>query len=520
MPFPRRMSRRQFLGASAAGAAVAGAGAFFGVGGYDKVRSLHAAPKSNYAKLATASAAPTATATPVPQIYNALHSRPDLNSAPTLKILERKGTPAPEYIFLTPSAPSPQGCAIFDNAGHLIWYRPGTQAHTLNLGVHQYLGNDVLAWYEGDVDDAGTGRGAYQLFDQSYEPLKRIVAGGGSPLDLHEFQVTDRGSILIDYYEPVKMDLTSDHGLPNTTVLNCVVQELDIASGNVLFEWRALDHVQPAESSLHAPSDAKQSFDYLHVNSIAVDTDDNLVISARNTSALYKLDRKTGDIIWRLPGGDYPDLPGRRLSLLPAGETFWFQHDARPQPDGTLTIFDDGGGPYHHNGRGAILRIDETANTATVLKEYGSDLGMHVTYQGSFRELANGNTFVGWGDIGRVTEFDSNGSVCLDATFSGNSYRALRANWKGTPKEPPALAVASATAGAQLWASWNGSTEVRQWRVLGGEDEASLQMIGVEPWQDFETAITAQQRHATYAVEALDADGKSLARSQSVPLNS
>lgn len=518
MPFPRRMSRRQFLRVSVAGGALAGAGTLLGFGGYEKVRQLHAAPKSNYAKLATASAAPTSTATPVPQIYNALHSRPDLNSAPTLKILERNGTPAPEYIFLTPSAPSPQGCAIFDNAGHLIWYRPGAAAHALNLGVHQYQGSDVLAWYEGDIDDAGTGRGAYVLFDESYQPVKRIVAGGGMPLDLHEFQITGRGTMLIDYFEPVEMDLTSNQGVPSTTVLNCVVQEIDIASGNALFEWRALDHVQPAESALHAPSDPKQSFDYFHVNSIDVDTDDNLIVSARNTSALYKINRETGEIIWRLRGGDYPDVPGRRLTLLPAGESFWFQHDARPQADGSMTIFDDGGGPYHHNGRGAVLRIDESANTATVLKEYGSDLGMHVTYQGSFRELPNGNRFVGWGDIGRITEFNPDGSVCLDATFSGNSYRALRANWKGTPNEPPALAVASATGGAQLWASWNGATEVRQWRVLGGEDESSLHMIGVEPWQDFETSISAQQRYATYAVEALDAGGKSLARSQSVPL--
>lgn len=518
MPFPRRISRRQFLRVSVAGGALAGAGTLLGFGGYEKVRQLHAAPKSNYAKLATASAAPTSTATPVPQIYNALHSRPDLNSAPTLKILERNGTPAPEYIFLTPSAPSPQGCAIFDNAGHLIWYRPGAAAHALNLGVHQYQGSDVLAWYEGDIDDAGTGRGAYVLFDESYQPVKRIVAGGGMPLDLHEFQITGRGTMLIDYFEPVEMDLTSNQGVPSTTVLNCVVQEIDIASGNALFEWRALDHVQPAESALHAPSDPKQSFDYFHVNSIDVDTDDNLIVSARNTSALYKINRETGEIIWRLRGGDYPDVPGRRLTLLPAGESFWFQHDARPQADGSMTIFDDGGGPYHHNGRGAVLRIDESANTATVLKEYGSDLGMHVTYQGSFRELPNGNRFVGWGDIGRITEFNPDGSVCLDATFSGNSYRALRANWKGTPNEPPALAVASATGGAQLWASWNGATEVRQWRVLGGEDESSLHMIGVEPWQDFETSISAQQRYATYAVEALDAGGKSLARSQSVPL--
>lgn len=513
-----RISRRDFLRRSAAGAAVIGAGTLVGFGGYEKVRASRgsAGPKAALTPGATASPGPTATA--VPQRYTALHSRPDLNSAPTMHISQRSGTPAPGYIFLTPSAPTPQGCAIFDTAGHLVWYRPGTTADTLNFKVARFQGKDVLTWFEGEVDNSGTGRGSYVLFDSRYQPLESVVGTGGTPLDLHEFQITAHDTALVEFYEPLTDDLSVIGGVPGTKVLNCVIQEIDLASGKALFEWRSLDHVAMTESVMPPPTDDSKTFDYFHINSIEVDTDNNLIISARNTSALYKLNRTTGNVMWRLRGGDIPQVPDPRLQLVPSAETFWFQHDARRNADGTLSIFDDGGGPFHHNGRGLVMHLDETVGTALVTKDYGSALGQHVNYQGSFRVLPNGNTFVGWGDIGRVTEFNPDGSICLDATFSGNSYRALRSAWTATPAELPALAVARDGSGAQTWASWNGSTEVRQWRVLGGTDASSMHVLGVEPWQDFETAIAVHESAATYAVEALDAGGKTLARSAPVPL--
>ena len=120
-------------------------------------------------------------------------------------------------------------------------------------------------------------------------------------------------------------------------MLDGIVQEVDIETGEVLFEWHSLDHVGLEESyyqSVAGPQD--WAFDYFHINSIDPNPDGYLTISARRTSAVYKVDRKTGEVVWRLGGknSDFEMGPGTR--------TDW-QHDARRHPDDNITIFDNAG---------------------------------------------------------------------------------------------------------------------------------------------------------------------------------
>src|ERR671916_169677 len=134
-----------------------------------------------------------------------------------------------------------------------------------------------------------------------------------------------------------------------------IAQEVAIESGEVLFEWHSLEHVSPDES-YYKPHYRKyrsggSRFDYFHINSIDVDHDNNLLVSARNTSAVYKLDRETGEVLWRLGGkkSDFEMGPGSRTR---------YQHDARRQPDGTVTIFDNGGVKTDRQSYGLVLELD------------------------------------------------------------------------------------------------------------------------------------------------------------------
>jgi hypothetical protein len=144
-------------------------------------------------------------------------------------------------------------------------------------------------------------------------------------------------------------------------------------------------------------------------------------------------------------------------------------------------------------------------------------MGLHISYQGSFRQQPNGNWLVGWGDVGRLTEFTREGDTALDIAFTGNSYRALPASWRGRPIDLPAVAAARSGSKTTVWASWNGATDVARWRVLGGADATSLDAIGTFDWHDFETSMPVTSDAAMYAVEALDANGATLARSAPVP---
>ncbi|MBF6599756.1 MAG: aryl-sulfate sulfotransferase [Dehalococcoidia bacterium] len=496
----RRVSRRSFIRGSAAGAGLIGAASVFG----------GTACRGTQAQPATATV-PQPSATPI--AYRGLRSRPDLNGAPALRVAtSTQAASTGTYLLLTPLGGSKQGPAIFDRQGRLIWFQPAQKSDAADLHVVRYQGADALAWWEGDVTKTGYGTGTHLVYNDRYQEVARIAGVGGVPVDLHELVLTPQGTALVESYAPKTADLTKLGGGANAPILDCSVQELDLATGRLLFDWNASDHVGFAESVVPLPKDGGP-FDYFHINAVEVDTDDNLLISARNTAAIYKVHRKTGQVIWRLGGSPKVKLPAPALALAPSGESFWYQHDIRRNPDGSLSLFDNGGGPYVHDGRGIVLDIDEQALTARVRRTYGDGLKLRIQYQGSFRRQANGNWLVGWGDLGRMTELTPNGDVALDVSFTGNSYRALSAAWRGRPADAPAVAAQRSGSGAIVWASWNGATDVDSWRVLGGADASSLTALGSFPWRDFETQMSVSGAAAIVAVEAVDASGQVLGRS-------
>jgi outer membrane protein assembly factor BamB len=288
------------------------------------------------------------------------------------------------------------------------------------------------------------------------------------------------------------------------------VQEVTVPGGRVLFEWRSLDHVPLAESVLRKPAKAasrKAPFDYFHVNSVALDTDGNLLVSARNTHTIYKLDRRNGRILWRL-GGKTSDF------RMGKGTTFGYQHDARRQADGTITLFDNSAAPpIAKFSRALVIRLDERTMRATLVRAYAHPRQVLSPHQGSMQLLANGDVFVGFGGKPFITEFARGGRVLFDAkVVVGDFYRAFRFPWTGRPVTRPAVAVRDGT----VYASWNGATEVASWQVLTGDDEGSLAPVKKARRQGFETAIPLDGDGKLIAVRALDADGTTLRESRAV----
>lgn len=516
-----RMTRRRFLfGGSAVvvGAAVASTA---GVLVSDGVLTRH----GQTADAAGSSSPSTASPTPPPAIppYSGLRTRPDFDGVATLKVRQSTQAAASGPLLLTPkTSAGVQGAALYDNAGHLVWYHPvGAGLDMIhNLQMVTYQGEPMLAWYEGKTPPGtpGFGNGAYLLYNTRYEQVAVIRGEQGSPVDLHEMVITPEGTAFVEAYLSVKKNLEAYGGAKDTTVYDWHLQEIDIATGKLLFSWRSLDHVAIAESVESPPTSPGGSFDYFHGNSIAIAPDGkSLLVSARNTSTLYKIDRTTGEILWRLRGADKGVAPGKTLKLLPEGETFWYQHDARVYADGTISVFDDGGQPFKHNGRGLVLAIDETVGTATIQRD--DSMNMPVNYEGSYRPVSNGDWLVGWGDIGGLTEFAPDGSVVLDIDFDANSYRCVRADWSGDPLTPPDIAAGRALDGTvNVWASWNGATRLRSWRLLAGTSVDALAPVGEFPCTDFETAMTVTTAATVVAVAALDADGSVLSTSAARPV--
>jgi hypothetical protein len=435
------------------------------------------------------------------------HTRPDLR-IPALTVTHRERGVCSDPIFIAPyNAPVGQaGAVIADNDGQPIWENPLAGKVTTNFRVQSYRGSPVLTWWEGLIE-YGHGVGEYVIADTGYRTIRRVQAAHGLRGDLHEFVITPRDTALLTSYVIGKADLRAAGGPRKGTIQDAIFQEIDLATGRLLLEWHSIDRV-PLEES-YAPVEA--NWDFFHINSVDLDGDGNLLISSRSMQTVYKLDR-SGAILWRL-GGKRSDF------AIGPGAGFAWQHHARRQSDGTLTIFDNGATPaVEKRSRGLILDLDEQAMTATLVHQYTHPKVLSGS-QGSMQLLPNGNVFVGWGETPRVSEFDHSGRLLFDAVLGRQyeCYRAFRLPWTGLPAQAPAIAVSDRGRDRTVYASWNGATGVDSWQLLAGAQAGALRPLASVRSRGFESALrTTASAGPVLAVQALDAGGAPLGRSHTV----
>lgn len=438
----------------------------------------------------------------VPGDVDSFRSRPDLHPA---AVRINQGRPIGNDLFLTPMrGPVQWGPEIVDPAGRLVWFQPlpGSQQEAADLRVQAYDGQPVLTWWQG-YQNAGLGKGEDVIFDRHYRQIATVQAGNGLHADLHEFTITPQGTALITAYRLVRFNDSAVGGIGQGAVQDCVVQEIDIPTGLVLFQWDSLDHVPLTDSYLRA-SKQHRPYDYFHVNSVQEAADGSLVVSARNTWAIYDIDHRSGKVIWTL-GGKRSDF---RMSTSTRTA---FQHHARLYPGGLMTVFDDGAAPQvHPQSRGLLERVDPGKRTVTLVRELDHSPQLVTPYEGSVQALGDRNLFVGWGALPYFTEFGAQGRQIYDGRFvdENSSYRAYRFAWSGQPDTQPDLAVWGGGGGAaHLDASWNGATGVRSWRVLAGPRPDALAPVGGAPRHGFETDIPVHSGEPYFAVQALGSDG-------------
>ena len=501
-------TRRRFLkalGAAGACLALTSAGGCELLGRAQKLGSLRV---PRHAPLRAPTVWPLPGVSPVlPKGVWAFRSRPDLAPAAAEVTGSAYGT-APGYVFLAlKEGAGEHGPMILDDRGQLVWF--GKYISARDFRVQRYRGRPVLTWWEGSVV-AGHGVGEYVIFDDSYREIARVRAGNGYRGDLHEFLITPKDTALLTAYAPATADLSAVGGPEAGAVWDGIAQEIDIETGEVLFEWHSLDHVGVEESYIHPPDDPAYVYDYFHINSIDVDHDENLLVSARNTWTVYKIDRESGRVLWRLGGkkSDFEMGEGTRTAL---------QHDARRHEDGTISVFDNGANLAGHDvSRALVLRLDEEGMGATLLSEYASPEGLLSTSQGDAQLLSNGNVLVGWGSQPYLSEFSRSGELLLNARFPPEceSYRAFRFPWSGHPTDAPAVALERRSEEkVALYASWNGATEVAAWEVISGPHPNRMEPLGSVPREGFETAMLAQTHGPYVAVRARDRSGEILGTS-------
>lgn len=450
-------------------------------------------------------------------------SRRDLRP-PAIEILKKPKGTAKGLIFLSPKivfgAKRPKvqnGPMILDDRGRPVWFAstgnntPAGNANRVNdFRVQNYKGEPALTYWQGR-QILGTGEGVVRIVGKDYRTIKTVEGGNGYKLDFHEARLTDQGTLLGIVFNPINADLSSVGGPKKGRAVDAVVQEIDIQTGLVLFEWHSWGNISLKESyEDRLPKNGKEIYDYVHPNSASIGTDGNVLLSGRELWSALRLNRTTGALMARIGGkkSDYKMLGKAQYA---------YQHDVEQLPDGTLSVYDNEAAPQvRDQSRGLLLNIDEKKRTVSVQAEFKHQPKPITSgTQGSVQLLPNGNHFVEWGSQGYFSEFTAEGKMLFDGRIARgqDSYRGYRSPWVGIPGGRPSSAVVNRSA----YASWNGSTEITRWKLLTGDAKDGVtKVIGTARSQGFETRITMKSPGKYIAMQAVDAGGKVLGTSRPV----
>ncbi|HLB21743.1 MAG TPA: arylsulfotransferase family protein [Solirubrobacteraceae bacterium] len=450
-----------------------------------------------------------------PADYQSFYTLPDMHP-PVLTVTTPDRDPAAGDVFTTNGpGPGQYGPLIYTPQGRLVWFDALPEGEAAeNLSEQTYEGQRVLTWWRGHVLSLGFGQGEDIVTSSRYQTIARVAGGNGQQADLHDFRLGPHQIAYVTAYNPIRCDLTSIGGASGGAIVDTAIQQVDMKTGLVRWEWHSLDHIGAAESEVEAPA-GSTPWDYFHLNSIEPEAGGNLLISARSTWAGYLLDGASGKVLWRLGGNEssFKMGPGTRMA---------WQHDARVLGNGDLTFFDDGSNPpIHHQSRGVVIRLDLQKHRAQLVSVYEhADPQLLAASQGNMQTLANGNTLLGYGGVPAISEFAKDGSLLFDAhqPYDMSFYRAFRFPWSGRPLSPPAILAALNDTGEEtiVHASWNGATDVASWRVLAAKQGAALKAQAEIPATGFESSTTLPVKYAHAAVQALDSAGHVLGTSKTI----
>ena len=368
--------------------------------------------------------------------------------------IRRHGNPQAQWYVTAPVTGLPGGyVAIFDSYGAPVWWWHATSSDYFPWDA-KLLDNGVLAWGENFGSHFGWhSKAAYEVRRLDGR-LIRLIRTSGHPTDVHDLEEMSNGDVLaLTYARRDNVDLSAYGGERHATVFDAEIQEIT-PRGKVVWRWNSRKHVSPSETSRrwwydparadeHPP--AERGYDLLHVNSVQPDGD-GIIVSARALDAIFRIDRATGKIDWKL-GGSY--VPGESLTVLrdASQPLLGGQHDARVWPDGTVSVYDN---RSYTSGRpnAERFRIDPITRTATLIGRITEPNVPVSLCCGSARRLAAGDWVICWGATGFITEQTPSGAVVLELHLGSNteSYRAQ-------PIPPGRLAASSLRRGMDRMAA-------------------------------------------------------------------
>ncbi len=343
---------------------------------------------------------------------------------PSVKIIH-SDNPSPGYIYSTVYAGESGYLYAFDNYGTNVFCRKFPYL-VYNFAPHP-TGN--LAYHDYELD-------GFVALDKRFQPVDTFFMANGYMANMHEFVLQENGHFLMLAYDyrPMNLSQIIEDGDSNALVVGFIIQEFD-ENRDLQFQWRSWDHLEVSDTYEECKANFLGKFticDFAHANSIQIDSDTSLIISTRNMSEITRINRQTGEIIWRMGGKN------NEFSFFDDTKSFSGQHTAFIQSNGNLTLYDNGYNSDSLYSRGLEYSIDQEQKSATLLTAYQHDPQVYGFAMGNLQRLENNHTLIYWGAVpgdssGPVSEYDASGKLVFEAQFENislPSYRCLRSEWE------------------------------------------------------------------------------------------
>jgi hypothetical protein len=359
--------------------------------------------------------------------------------------IDSTNNPSEGFIFFSPFLGAglvPSYLIIADNYGTPVYYKKITGEIAVDFKKQE---NGLLTYYHNEK---------FYVMDSSYTIIDSLYTQNGYPTDLHECIILDNGHTLLMSYDDqvVRMDTIVPGGDPEAVVAGLIIQELD-ENKNVVFQWRSWDHFEITDATYNIDLTAP-FIDYVHGNAIELDYDGNFLISSRHMDEITKINRQTGEIIWRL-GGEYCE--NNQFTFLNDLVGFSHQHDIRRLPNGNILLFDNGNLHDPPFSRAVEYQLDEVNKTAMLVWEKRHVPETFSVAMGSSRRLNNAYTIIGWGwnsGSPSISEVSNDGALKLQISMGTNmvNYRAFKFPWKTNifSVNPDTLSFINVAAGDSL----------------------------------------------------------------------
>jgi len=276
------------------------------------------------------------------------------------------------------------------------------------------------------------------VMDETLTVVDSFSMKNGYITDFHEFKMMPNGHVMMMSYHTIQYDMSTivEGGQPDASLVINIIQEQD-QDKNVVFEWRNIDYIPITDSDLDLTG---SRINYSTLNAFDIDDDGNILASFRNHSEIMKINKETGELMWRMggPRGEFTYV-GEHEENAPYYHAR--QHNIRRRPNGNITLFDNGEFHQPPYSRAVEYALDEENKVTTLVSEWRyPDGNIFCVTAGNAEPLPNGGWFIGYGVPNpqfvkrNAVEVHPDGSKALELSLPKGvlAYRTYKLPWKET----------------------------------------------------------------------------------------